>query len=191
MRIKSIRNTIGLTLLAACLSSSCVYLDHNFRAVEPGALYRAGQMPDHRLGRFVNSHGIRAVVNLRGASPGETWYEDERAVCAALDVDHHDLDWSMKKLPEPASLALLVEILQSADGPILVHCHGGTHRAAIASSAFLLLQGESVEDAREETGLFFNDAPIGQLLDLYEEDGGDFGTWVVNRYPEVYKNANE
>lgn len=190
MRIKSIRNTVVLVSLCACFSASCVYLDHNFRAVEPGAFYRSGQMPDHRLGQFVNSHGIRTVVNLRGAWPGQDWYDEERALCAALGVAHHDLDWSMKTLPAPASLARLVEILESAERPVLVHCQGGTHRAAIASSTYRLLNGESLEDARGEIGLFFNDAPIGRLLDLYEEDGGDFRTWVVERYPGVYEEAN-
>lgn len=191
MRIKSIRYTVGVLLACACFSTSCVYLDHNFRAVEPGALYRAGQMPDHRLGRFVNAHGIQTVVNLRGASPGQAWYENELALCAALKVDHHDLDWSMRRLPEPASLAKLVAILDAAEGPVLVHCHGGTHRAAIASSTYRLLHGANVDDARDEIGLFFNDAPIGQLLDLYEKDGGDFRTWVVERYPRVYGEANQ
>jgi len=190
MRIKSVRNGIAPILFSVCFSTSCVYLDHNFRAVETGALYRAGQMPDHRLGRFVNSHDIRTVVNLRGASPGKDWYENERAVCAALDVAHYDLDWSMKRLPSPESLATLIEILETAQCPVLVHCHGGTHRAAIASSTYRLLNGESVGDARDEIGLFFNDAPIGQLLDLYEEDGGDFRTWVFERYPAVYGEAN-
>ncbi len=190
MRIKFIRYSVGFVAVCASFSMSCVYLDHNFREVESGALYRSGQMPDHRLGRFVNEHGIRTVVNLRGASSGEAWYDDEIALCSALDVDHHDLDWSMERLPAPASLAKLVQILESADGPVLVHCHGGTHRAAIASASFRLLNGQSVEDARDEIGLFFNDAPIGELLDLYEEDGGDFGEWVVKRYPAVYDNLN-
>ncbi len=170
---------------------SCVYLDHNFRAVEPGQFYRSGQMPDHRLGRFVNEHGIRTVVNLRGASAGQDWYDDEIALCSALGAAHYDLDWSMSRLPEPASLAKLVQILESADGPVLVHCQGGTHRAAIASASYRLLNGESVDDARDEIGLFFNDAPIGKLLDLYEQDGGDFATWVVERYPARYKEVAE
>ncbi len=154
-------------------------------------MYRSGQMPDHRLGRFVNAHGIQTVVNLRGASPGQDWYEDELALCSALKVAHYDLDWSMRRLPEPASLAQLVDILDTSEGPVLVHCHGGTHRAAIASSTYRLLHGANVEDARGEIGLFFNDAPIGQLLDLYEKDGGDFRTWVMERYPQVYEVTNQ
>jgi protein tyrosine/serine phosphatase len=158
--------------------------------VETGEFYRAGQMADHRLGRFVTAHDIQTVVNLRGESPGTEWYENERAVCAALDVSHYDLDWSMKRLPSPESLAALVGILDTAEGPILVHCHGGTHRAAIASATYRLLNGESIDDARDEIGVFFNDAPIGELLDLYEEDGGDFRTWVIKRYPAVYEEVN-
>jgi protein tyrosine phosphatase (PTP) superfamily phosphohydrolase (DUF442 family) len=166
--------------------SGCVYLDHNFRPVEREALYRSGQMPDHRLAQFINSHGIRTVVNLRGVAPGEPWYQEERAVCDGLGVAHHDLAWSMKQLPEPQSLDELVTILDSAERPILVHCHGGTHRAAIASAAFLLMQGEPLDVARGQIGLFFNRAPIGDLLKLYGESDSSFRDWLRDSYPSQY-----
>ena len=185
-----VRVKLFITVCVALLScASCVYLDHNFREVEPDRMYRSGQMPDHRLGRFIKAHDIGTVVNLRGESPDEDWYTDEVAVCAGLNVTHYDLDWSMKRMPSPESLAQLIEIYDGADGPVLAHCQGGTHRAAVAAAVFRLLDGDSVEDARDEFGLFFNDAPIGELLTLYEKDGGDFRVWAVEEYPEVYANA--
>lgn len=143
-------------------------------------------MPDHRLSQFINSHGIRTVVNLRGGSPGERWYQEERAACEGLGVAHHDLKWSMKQLPEPQSLDELVSILDTAERPILVHCHGGTHRAAIASATFLLMQGEPLDVARGQIGLFFNGAPIGDLLKLYGNSETSFRDWLRDSYPSQY-----
>ena len=125
---------LATAMAALFLCTSCVYLDHNFREVEPDRMYRSGQMPDHRLGRFINEHGIQTVVNLRGESPDEDWYTEEVALCAGLDVAHYNLDWTMKKLPPPESLARLIEIYDGAEGPVLAHCQGGTHRAAVAAA---------------------------------------------------------
>ena len=47
------------------------------------------------------------------------------------------------------------------------------------------MRGDSVEDARKEFGLFFIDAPIGELLDLY--DGSKpFEKWAREDYPRIY-----
>ena len=70
---------------------------------------------------------------------------------------------------------------------MLVHCHGGVHRAAVAAACYRLMQGESVDAARGELGLFFNHAPIGQLLDLYAESGLPFEQWAFEHYPTQYR----
>jgi len=50
-----------------------------------------------------------------------------------------------------------------------------------------LWRGESVESAREELGIFFNNAPIGELLDLYEDEEAPFDEWVMETYPSIYR----
>jgi hypothetical protein len=53
------------------------------------------------------------------------------------------------------------------------------------------MQGDSIDEARQEFGILFNDAPIGQLLELYEDSqlyaqGGAFEQWVFDEYPAQY-----
>ena len=89
-------------------------------------------------------------------------------------------------MPEPEALAWLVGLYESGDTPILVHCQGGTHRSGVAAAVYVLLQGGTVEDAREQFNQFFNDAPIGELLTLYEGSDAPFDQWIVESYPELY-----
>ena len=174
------------TLLIA--TTGCAYLHGNFQEVAPAAVYRSGQLHPDALEHKLEQHNIRTVVNLRAPGPGERWYEDELTVCAAENAAHVSLGWSMHALPTPESLLQLINLYKTAPGPILIHCHGGVHRAAIGAAVYVLLQGGSVDTARQQIGPHFNNAAIGQLLDLYEADGGDFELWVRETYPKVYQS---
>ena len=50
---------------------------HNFGVLQPGRIYRSGQMPAGALSRTLRDYQIRTVLNLRGPNPGESWYRDE------------------------------------------------------------------------------------------------------------------
>jgi protein tyrosine/serine phosphatase len=161
-------------------------LNDNFHTVEKGTLYRSGQMADRRLKWIVRRHGVRTVINLRGAHPDESWYREEIAVCEQLRVAHYDLGWTMRAAPEPESLSQLIEWFETVERPILVHCQGGVHRAAVASAAYRLMDGDSTAEARGELGLFFRSAPIGQALAWYENSEKPFAQWVKADYPRLY-----
>lgn len=175
----------ALILLAASLLAGCTH----FRAVEKGRLYRSGQMRAEGLERTLREHNIRTVISLRGPDPAESWYAEERAVCEALGVKHADLPWSRNCLPTPESLARLAALYRDSEGPVLVHCQGGVHRSAVAAAVYLLLDGVPLDEAREQLGPFFGRAPIGGLLDLYDESGGPFDAWILGVYPGLYAPA--
>ncbi len=175
----------GLSLVLLVSISSCSIFNDNLRPVERGAFYRSGQMGRAKLDAVIGHYGIKTVVNLRGASPDERWYQREIAACDDNGIAHHDLKWSMRRIPDPESLQELVGLIESSSGPILVHCQAGVHRAGTASAVYRLMHGSDVDDARDEFGLFFMNAPIGNLLDLY--DGAKpFSEWVRDDYPRIY-----
>lgn len=189
MRIRDQRKRRAALLAVSffALSSGCSVFNDNFRPVAHGALYRSGQLSATRIEYFVNKHGIRTVINLRGSRPDEGWYRDEVAVCERLGVAHHDLEWSMKHIPEPESLARLVDLFGSAERPILVHCHAGVHRAGVASAAYRLVEGASADEASEQFGLFFLGAPIGRVIELYANSERPFREWIIEEYPAIYR----
>lgn len=178
-----------LALIAVFLAGPVFYYFpcYNFRVVSPGAFYGSRQMGGAALESTINKYGIGTVFNLRGAHPGEAWYDAEAAACERTGATLVNLGWSKSSLPDPASLMEFVETIESGKGAFLAHCSGGTHRTGVASAVFLLLQGEDVPTARKQFRLGFNDAPIGQLLDLYEKNDLAFRQWVEEIYPNEYE----
>ncbi|MFO7975392.1 MAG: protein-tyrosine phosphatase family protein [Candidatus Hydrogenedentota bacterium] len=182
-----------LVVFTTLFSTGCARLGANLQEVDPNAYYRSGQMNAVVLSVTLEWYDIKTVVNLRGESPDDFWYRNETAVCAKQGVEHHDLDWTMRRPPEPESLQTFISIVSEAEQPMLVHCQGGVHRAAVAAACYRLLQGDSIEEAREEFGILFCDAPIGQVFDLYEQsdlyeqDGNFFEQWVSEEYPAQYQ----
>jgi protein tyrosine phosphatase (PTP) superfamily phosphohydrolase (DUF442 family) len=145
-------------------------------------------MKEDRLDYVIRTYGIRTVINLRGESCGEDWWETEKAVCKRHGVVHHDEHWSAMRPPPPASLDRVVRWLETADKPILVHCHAGVHRAATAAAVYRLMQGAGPAAARGEFGFFFLDHGVGDIVDYYEASsrGRPFVAWSREVYPGLY-----
>jgi protein tyrosine phosphatase (PTP) superfamily phosphohydrolase (DUF442 family) len=177
--------------LVALGGPGCALFNHNLRAVAPGAFYRSGQMPAGTLARTLRRHGIRTVISLRGAAPEEAWFQEEQAACAAQKVARHSLGWSKDALPDPESLRMFMDLCRDSEGPVLVHCQGGVHRSGVASAVYVLLHDGSMAEARQQLGLFFNDAPIGRLLDLYEDSDLTFTEWVEREYPRLAAGSSK
>jgi len=138
-----------------------------------------------KLDAVIGRYEIRTVINLRGEHRDALWYQREVQACAQNGVAHHDLKWSMLRIPDPESLSALVNLIETAEKPVLVHCQAGVHRAGTASAVYQLMDGGSLEDAGGEFGLFFMKAPIGNLLELYDESK-PFAQWVREDYPKLY-----
>jgi len=182
------RHALLAALLAMCaFASGCARLGDNLRTVEDGLLYRSGQMRAGTLEHVIAHRGIATVINLRGGHPETAWYGDELEVCAKHGVDHHDFLWSKDRLVPPESLLGYLDVIDTARAPILVHCQGGVHRAAVAATCFLLHRGATPNEVRGQFGLFFNDAPIGGIVDLYERSTLPFDRWVETEYPALYR----
>ncbi len=177
-----------LSLAVLFLAGPVIYYFpiHNFRTVEKGVFYGARQMNGQALESTIRRRGIRTVINLRGENPDSDWYHKEAETCARLGVNFINLGWSQGSLPEPESLARFIEVVETGKGPFLTHCAGGTHRTGVAAAVYLLLKGETVNTARKQFRVGFNDAPIGELLDLYEQSDMPFRQWVTEVYPGLY-----
>lgn len=188
--LKTLLQIIGVVLAIVLLSFGLIvyqyYGQHNLRVVEPGAFYGSRQMSGPALEAFVKKYNIKTVVNFRGNNPGKPWYDDEVAACKRAGVDHADFSWSRGSIPSPESLARYIELLNTDAKPFLVHCEGGTHRTAVAAACYLLLKGKDVATARKQFGPMFKDAPIGQVVTLYENANMPFDQWVKEKYPALY-----
>ena len=188
--------TAGILLVPAFILAGAIvqyFVGYNFRVVEDELFFGSRQMSPAALQRTFQSRGIRTVINLRGENPDAQWYRDEITVCRRHGVDHYDFAWSRNSIPSPESLVAYVGTVQNARLPILAHCEGGTHRTGVASAIWLLLRGKDIATARRQFGIMFRNAPIGGVVDLYEQygDGMPFDQWAKDVYPGLYRQHQE
>lgn len=149
VKTKTLVKRIGITLLVIVLSLFLVYLSlrNNIHTVTPNQLYRSAQLSPERLERLVRQRNIKTVINLRSFNPQHEWYRDEVSVSQLMGINHYDISLSAYHLPEPAQLKRLIQLLQTAQRPILVHCQGGADRTGFAVAMWILMNGGSLIQA--------------------------------------------
>lgn len=133
----------------------------NFAVVEPGVLYRSGQLRPEHLERVVREHGIRTIICL---NPQEVPEEQERA--AKLGIE-----W--RPFPMPGSgqgqakqfREVLAVIRDPASQPVLVHCAAGAYRTGATCALYRMTEnGWTFDDAVREMK-FFGFAGQSDLID--------------------------
>ncbi len=132
----------------------------NIHAVEDGAFYRSAQLDADHLTATVKRYGIRTIINLRGAAPGQEWYEQEIATARKLQVEHLDLSMSANEEPDTETLARLVLYMRESPKPILVHCQGGADRSGFASALYLVaLRHKPPREAAAQLSFWYGHFP--------------------------------
>jgi protein tyrosine phosphatase (PTP) superfamily phosphohydrolase (DUF442 family) len=161
--------------LALAAEAGRVLFWTNRHAVVPGRVYRSAQLSASGLADEIAGHGIRTVVNLRGTCPDVPWYLAEARTTVAADVNLEDVSLSAKRLPAPAEVRRLVEILDHTEYPILLHCQQGADRTGLAAAAVLLLHSDAtLAQARRQLWPRYGHFRVGRteaidrFFDFYE-----------------------
>ncbi len=147
----------------------------NFHEVVPQRIYRSGQPTPEQLRTWVNRYGLKTIVNLRGpTAPGAA---EERTLAAPMGVEVVCLELNAYKRLSGRKLVQLLDVLQTAKQPMLLHCYHGVDRAGTAAAlAAWLLGGQPYERARWQAYVppgpwkrFNGSSHISDVLTLYEE----------------------
>jgi len=132
----------------------------NFHTVTAGVFYRSAQPAKDELQELVRDHGIRSILNLRGAHRGQSWYDDEIAASEKLGVAHFDYGLSSKRVVTSKQMAELLRIINYAPKPLLVHCKSGADRAGLVSALYRFAEeGASAGEAAKELSLVYGHFP--------------------------------
>jgi protein tyrosine phosphatase (PTP) superfamily phosphohydrolase (DUF442 family) len=132
----------------------------NVDTVVPNKVYRSATLSESTLRSFVAAHGIRTVVNLRGESPGQGWYEGERRLTADMGVQQVDLPMSAIRVPSPELMAKLIDTLKTAPTPMLIHCSSGSDRTGLASGLYLMVvDGVTPQVAKGQLSFYWGHFP--------------------------------
>lgn len=138
----------GLALVVALAGYlGVLQLTGNFHEVVPGGLYRSAQVTPDMLERAVRDHGLRSVLNLRGAAPDRDWYQAERAAEAELGLVHRDFAMSDRRQMSGDEMRALIAAMRDMPRPLLIHCRAGADRTGLAAALYLA----AIEQAPEET----------------------------------------
>jgi protein tyrosine/serine phosphatase len=141
-----IRRVLRLLLsLAAVMGLYSGYLvaTENFHAVVPGKLYRSAQPSANNIALWHDRHGIKTIINLRGANPKQRWYQDERAAAEASGIKLIDYGMSPKRDVSAVEVEELLGLLATAEPPILIHCRNGADRSGLVSALYVASMGGS------------------------------------------------
>jgi hypothetical protein len=175
---------VVVIVAAVAAQAYYVFLAGNIHTVISGRVYRCGQLSAEALEKIIAEHHIRTVVNLRGSSAPSPWYLDECRATNGLNVAQEDICFSANRLPSIHELRRLVEVLDRAEYPIILHCRHGADRTGLASAVVLLLESDiGLTEARGQLAARFGHFSIGRLrfLDQFFElyslwlESQDFG----------------
>jgi len=195
----------GFGVGAAVFSEALrVFAFTNRHTVVPGKVYRTAQLTGGQLSEFLREKEIRTVINLRGVGPAMPWYQAECKATHDANVSQEDITLSAKRLPPPAEVQRLVEVLDNTEYPVVFHCQRGADRTGLAVTSYMLLQpGVTLDEARHHLSPRFGHVRAGrtvvidEFFDLYEEwltsqgrthEPDLFRNWIANHYvPGQYR----
>lgn len=135
------------------------------RAVEPGKMYRSGQLTVAGFKDAVKQYNLRAVVNLQDDYPDPDVFQSfwnrstvkEHQVCADLGVKYLFISPDLRPRPEvpakrPRAVEDFLKICDDPDNyPMVIHCRAGLHRTGVLAAIYRMeYQGWSVDEAFRE-----------------------------------------
>lgn len=129
---------LGTSIVLALIAGPVVFAFHqqaqirNFRVVQPGVLYRSGQMTKEGLQRILNDYRIKTVISLRDGLTRQDQAEEE--FCKSEEINFVRIlpsQWGDigGSVPVEAGVRKFRAIMSdSRNYPVLVHCFAGIHR---------------------------------------------------------------
>jgi protein tyrosine/serine phosphatase len=166
IRVVLVAALIGIVGVAPVVCFRCVYDTHKrLRVVNPGRVYRSGQMTAEGFADAVARYHLRTIINVQDEFPDPDidagfWDRStikESDLCRRLGVRYVHLKpmlISRRLIPEHRPQAI-DEILALFDDestyPVLIHCHAGLHRTGILTAVYRMeYEGWSPDEAFRE-----------------------------------------
>lgn len=154
---------VGIIVLAPMVFFRYVYDTHKrLRVVDPGRLYRSGQMTADGFADAVERFHIRTIINVQDEVPDPVlnrsfWNRQsikESELCRELGVRYIHLMPILlprHEVPQhrPAVIDQLLTLMDDESNyPVLIHCHAGLHRTGLLTAVYRMeYQGWTIDEA--------------------------------------------
>jgi protein tyrosine phosphatase (PTP) superfamily phosphohydrolase (DUF442 family) len=150
----------------------------NLGIVDPGKVIRTAQ-PTSQLPQLVKEFHLKSILNLRGGSSADLWYDAEVRTAEKNGLAFYDLPLSATRRPGRHELLRLIDVLERCAYPLLIHCKSGADRTGLASALYRMLKlGEAPEQAEKAFSLEFGHVPLGGPEHLHEPLA-EYAQWLV------------
>lgn len=129
------------------------------REVEPGKVYRCGQLTGQGFRDALRVHGIKSVLNVQNEEPNPQLKGDrtEEEVCRELGVKYLFIAPDLierNRVPRerPQAIEEFLKIMDDPSNyPVLIHCRAGLHRTGVLVAIYRMeYLGWSWHQALEE-----------------------------------------
>lgn len=134
--------------------------DGNVHVVEEGKVYRSAQLDKSSLRDVISRNGIKSILNLRGNNTGHDWYDNEIEVSSLLGVEHIDHGISANRRVPIQEMKQLLQQIERAPKPILIHCKAGADRTGLVSALYLARSGRPTEQVKGQLSFIYGHIPI-------------------------------
>jgi protein tyrosine phosphatase (PTP) superfamily phosphohydrolase (DUF442 family) len=115
-------------------------LRQDFEPVVSGRIYRSSQPDVPDLDSWIGEKGLKTIINLRGSKEEEGWFIRERELAVQHGIALHNFRLSPHELPGYLDLTSILEILRTAERPLLIHCRHGVDRTGLVSALALAIE---------------------------------------------------
>ncbi len=130
------------------------FIPKQFGVVEPGRIYRSGQISASIIRETLARYQIQTVVSLQDYDANDDKHRAEREATAALGIPELHFPLRGDGSGEIRSYASALAEMARADrdgAAVLVHCAAGTERTGAAVAFYrLLVQGRPASEAYQE-----------------------------------------
>lgn len=147
LRVVSV--VLGVGLFSIITYAGTMAATGNFHTVAPGEVYRAAQPSPAAITDYQREYGVRTIINLRGENPGAPWYDNEVATARRLGIEHIDFKMSARRGITKEEAWRLIEVMEQAPKPLLIHCESGVDRSGLASALYLAAIKRTGEEIAE------------------------------------------
>jgi len=177
-------NAAAALVLAGSISLGWVFrrpwFEGNLGVVDRDRVIRSAQ-PTSQLARWIDLYHLRSVLNLRGGNKSDWWYESEVTTTEARGVTFYDLPLSATRRPTRRELLFLIDVLNRAPYPLLIHCKSGADRTGLASALYLMVKrNQPPEIAEKAFSLDFGHIPFLGTEHLHEPLH-EYAAWLEGR----------
>jgi protein tyrosine phosphatase (PTP) superfamily phosphohydrolase (DUF442 family) len=137
-----------IAIVAVVAASGPDLKPKNFGTVDPGRVYRSGQLTPAAMRQLHDRYGIRTVIDLGSYEPDERGERRNQQVADALGIERLVFDLEGDGTGNPNAYVQAIQIMSDpARQPVLVHCGAGSERTSIACMLYMnLARGTPLEE---------------------------------------------